>query len=395
MSKRIFCEDTVQIDHRNYVEDNDPVFGATTVFKDVVIASEIIHPYEDGRAYKPADELKAAYWTWQDRWAISGDHPSTGIISKRGDVHGRTVNLRYVKNLKDHKTGRPNRRGVLADLQVFDSKVNPEVLQDMKSGKKSDVSIGFFFTMDKTGGVVEDIGHPLDGQAYDYVQRDFMGDHTAFGIDNGRCSMPYCGIGADRVMEQFAGDPFGEWENFAECVKDLMRPKSEGGQGYTKEQAEATYAKIEEAHKEKHKSDAPIDSSMDTPLLEEVRDALQEILSRLPVAESIEDVEEEVKEDVGPRTEAERAKAHFNLSDEEWEALSEEEKQAYIDKLPERGSGGEDDEECTGCNDESGESETESEAAETPKKKRGDAEIDTDELLLRSKKAIRKMTHPF
>ena len=44
--------------------------------------------------------------------------------------------------------------------------------------------------------------------------------------------------------------------------------------------------------------------------------------------------------DESPRTEAERAMSHFDLTEEEWEALSEEEKQEYIDKLPKRGSGG-------------------------------------------------------
>ena len=217
MVERIFREDTVQIDHRNYVEDTDPVFGSITVFKDVVIASEIIHPYEDGNAYKPADELEKAFWTWSNRWAISGDHPMTGIISKRIDVHGRTVNVRFVKNLKDHKTDRPNRRGILVDLQVFNTKVSPEILQDMKSGEKSDVSIGFFFTMDASPGTIEEDGHPLNGQSYDYIQRDFMGEHTAFGLDKGRCSMPYCGLTADKVMEQLTGDPFAGYKNFKEC----------------------------------------------------------------------------------------------------------------------------------------------------------------------------------
>jgi hypothetical protein len=40
----------------------------------------------------------------------------------------------------------------------------------------------------------------------------------------------------------------------------------------------------------------------------------------------------------GPRTDADRAKAHFSLSDSDWNKLSEEEKQAYIAKLPPRGS---------------------------------------------------------
>lgn len=39
-----------------------------------------------------------------------------------------------------------------------------------------------------------------------------------------------------------------------------------------------------------------------------------------------------------PRNDAERAKAHFNISDENWNKLSNEQKQAYIDKLPARGS---------------------------------------------------------
>ena len=38
-----------------------------------------------------------------------------------------------------------------------------------------------------------------------------------------------------------------------------------------------------------------------------------------------------------PKTDVERAKAHFKISDEEWATLSDAEKQAYIDKLPERG----------------------------------------------------------
>jgi hypothetical protein len=50
----------------------------------------------------------------------------------------------------------------------------------------------------------------------------------------------------------------------------------------------------------------------------------------------------------GPRSEEERAKAHFGLTDEEWEALSEEEKEEYIKQLPKRGSGGEGDSEGGG-----------------------------------------------
>lgn len=39
-----------------------------------------------------------------------------------------------------------------------------------------------------------------------------------------------------------------------------------------------------------------------------------------------------------PRTNEERAKAHFNISDEEWNKLTEEQKQGLISMLPPRGS---------------------------------------------------------
>ena len=53
-------------------------------------------------------------------------------------------------------------------------------------------------------------------------------------------------------------------------------------------------------------------------------------------------IEKQTKKKDAPRTEAERAMAHFNIGEEEWEKLSDEEKQKYIDRLPPRGSGRED-----------------------------------------------------
>ena len=40
-----------------------------------------------------------------------------------------------------------------------------------------------------------------------------------------------------------------------------------------------------------------------------------------------------------PKTDEERVKTHFKISDEDWKALSPQERQSYIDKLPPRGSG--------------------------------------------------------
>lgn len=390
MSERLFVRDQVQIDASKIETDMDPIHGPTTIFKDVVIASEIVHEYDDGWAYKPADELEKSYWTWNNRWAISGDHPETGIIMNLDGIQGKTVNLRFVKNLIDHKTDRPNRRGILADLVVFDNKVAPETLADMRAGRKHDVSIGFFFTKDETPG-------NWNGTDYAYVQRAFMGDHTAFGLEVGRCAFPNCGIGADELVA--TGDPFAGYKTFEACIKDIMKENPD----YTRKQAAGTCAKIEKRSKEKHKKDAEVKLSMEkvkdwrsllkvvlsqfdeelsdsiasdmtleeieakiTELKEEkatLREKIDAIYAKQSKKESptnklyeqlyeIEDelraytqakvnkisadnlVEEEYQGNVTYITLSERAQKYFSISKKEWDGLSEEEKDGYIGRLP-------------------------------------------------------------
>ena len=161
--KRILQYDQIDFSPVKITHRDDSLFGPVTVFHDVVIAREIVHQYEDGWAYKPAKELEAAAWTATDRWVVIGRHPDTAIVSSRGDIGGRTANVRYTKSLIDPKTERPNNRGILADVEVFDNKVAPDVLAAMKAGSRSDVSIGFFFDQDVVSGTIDEEGHPLNG----------------------------------------------------------------------------------------------------------------------------------------------------------------------------------------------------------------------------------------
>ena len=314
MTERTFAYDTVELDSSKIESYEHDIYGPVTVFKDVVIAREIVQKYDDGMAYKSADELEAAYWTADGMWAISGGHPNTMVIMDRDQMQGKTVHPRFVKNLNDPKTRRPNNRGIVADLEVYDSKISPETLVALKSGAKSDVSIGFFFFKDEVAGSIDEDGHPLNGSSFDYSQRNIAINHLAFGLDSGRCPMPFCGIGADEIMRQVAGDPFGKWQNMSECIKDIMKENP----NYTEEQAAATCAKIEKQSKAK--------KDMVEEMLNDWKKSIDEVLSKFEEIES---------EDAGtPKTEAERAMAHFNISPEKWAELSEEEKQEYINKLP-------------------------------------------------------------
>ena len=281
MSNRLFVRDQAKLDASKIETDTDPIHGPTTIFKDVVIASEIVHEYDDGFAYKPAEELEKAYWTWEGRWAIADAHPEKGLLMDIDNIQGKTVNLRFVKNLNDHKTGRPNRRGILADLVVFDNKTPPETLTAMKNGTKRDVSIGFFFTKDPTPG-------NWNGDDYLYAQRAFMGDHTAYGLEMGRCNFPNCGIGADELVA--TGDPFAGHSSFEACIKSIMKENPD----YTREQAAGTCAEIEKRSKEKHKKDAGVKYNMEK--VSELKSKVNEILSELDDLVE-ETVEEETAED--------------------------------------------------------------------------------------------------
>lgn len=290
MTERIFQRDTIELDATKVEHYEHKVFGPVTVFKDVPIARAIVQEYENGRAYKPGKELWDAAWTAEGRWAIAGRHPDTYVILNRDDIHGRTVNARPTKSLLDPATRRPMDRGILVDLEVFDNLVPPQLLKDMVSGKKTNVSIGFSFDEDKTPGVVEDEDDKsIMGMEFEFVQRNITIDHTAFGLEQGRCPMPLCGIGADEVSSKIVvGDPFAGYETFEECIKDIMKQNPD----YTRKQASGTCAVIEQRSKEKHKSDEDGNISIGGDLsIEEINEKIKDLKNqRIQLQEKIDEL---------------------------------------------------------------------------------------------------------
>lgn len=245
----IYQQDHVKLDAGRITEYKHPAFGDTTVFHDVVIASEIVQPYDDGKAWKPREELEAYAWTVDGAWVVVGAHPAEGIVSDRGQVSGRTVKPRYVKDLLDPKTNRPCRAGVRADVEIFNRRVPASTLEDMKNGKKQDVSIGFFFSKDEVSGTITD--GPCKGDTYDYIQRNMFHNHLAAGIDNGRCPMPFCGLGADELNKNLVGDPFAGFSDFKDCIKKIKEKNPE----LSDESAKKICGSLKAKHEKKNKED--------------------------------------------------------------------------------------------------------------------------------------------
>jgi len=316
MRKRAF--DQIQLEGKPE-QLTHPLWGKVLVFRDVVIAREMVQEYLDGRAWKPAEELEKAAPFAGPRWAISGRHPETGLLMDLDDIHGLIDNPRFVKNLRDHgRTERQNNRGIMVDLYVFKDRVSPNILNEILRGKRLDVSIGFTYIPEESPGVVED--GPLKGETYDYIQRDIFIDHLAFGIPQGRCPMPYCGIGADSVPSTT--------ENAQSILNSIVRRFPTPELTLVELNAKIDQKKTElEAIHEALKTDQ-------VAALEPVWFEAYSNLVALREAKLLYLAEKAVEQSkYGPDAE-EKALEYYNLADDVWTNLSPELRQVLLKRVP-------------------------------------------------------------
>jgi len=203
--ERKICFDRATLDNKIILDDDN------YLVMPAVIASEIVHQYKEGWAYKPASELEKAAWTADHRWVKILSHPETALLQTTQDIYGIVENPKFVKNLMDPKTKRPMRKGIRADIKWFKDKVPEPVIEQIRNGELRAVSIGFTYEEDMTPG-------EWNGQKYDFVQRNIFIDHVAAPIEEGRCPGPLCGIAVDSVVCKIGRDPFAGYEDFEDCV---------------------------------------------------------------------------------------------------------------------------------------------------------------------------------
>jgi len=202
----IFC---AEVDATKVLEDSDGF-----LVMPAILAREGIYQYPEGKAYKPADELRDAAWTADGARLVAYQHPKTLLVIDRDDIKGKVENPQFSQDIN----------GIRAHLRFFKKLNSPQFLSDIRTGKRKDVSIGFVYDYDPTPG-------DFNGEKYDFVQRKFLIDHVAAGVPLGRCTSPFCGIAVDAVAEnaqldrackialdtlirKVAGDPWEETEDY-------------------------------------------------------------------------------------------------------------------------------------------------------------------------------------
>jgi len=180
-----------EVDASKIVEDSDEFLVVPAI-----IAREGVFPYPEGKAYKPASELKDAAFTAEGAWVVAEKHPDTVVLTVRNDIKGKVESAKFCEKIN----------GILGNLRFFKAKCDAAFLAEIRTGKRKDVSLGFFYDYDATPGKWND-------EPYDFVQRNILVDHVAAGVPVGRCRSPYCGIAVDSLIRKVALDP-EETENF-------------------------------------------------------------------------------------------------------------------------------------------------------------------------------------
>jgi hypothetical protein len=186
-----------EVDATKIVEDS-----AEFLVVPAILAREGVYPYPEGKAYKPAAELKDAVWTAERAWVLAEKHPDSIFLMDRDLIIGQAETVKFCDEIN----------GIIGNLRFKKAACDAAFLDNIKTGKRKDVSLGFFYIEDRTPG-------EFKGQKYDFVQRKFLIDHVAAGVPVGRCRSPYCGIAVDSILK-VAVDP-EETEDFVHIrVKD-------------------------------------------------------------------------------------------------------------------------------------------------------------------------------
>lgn len=145
-----------------------------------VIAQEMVQSYGEYKALKPATALEEAAFTADGAYVTDGHPSQTGVVTEQDQILGFTRNAVFDSD----------KNRIVADLHILKDRTKPKVVTEIKGGRRTDVSIGFY--LDE----LADEGS-FDGEEYDVVQSNIVIDHVAsLSPDSkGRCSSEEgCGL---------------------------------------------------------------------------------------------------------------------------------------------------------------------------------------------------------
>jgi len=204
-------------------------------------------------------------------------------LIKAGELRGFSIGAQAKEEkmmLKDEKSGLPKEVGVLHDLNLMEISICKEPANPLAIVEEVNYFAKSADELKKEEQKVEKKRKPWE-LPKPKTQRKIV---EFKGLDELKKM-------AEKALDDWIEvmKPFGKWKNFADCVRDMK------SRGYSEDSAKRICGKLQ-AELEKQRRFGE------------------------------------------PKTEEERARTHFNISEEEWSRMSEDEKRRYIEMLPPRGA---------------------------------------------------------
>ncbi len=156
-----------------------------------ILAREAVLPYPKGKAYRSAQELQEALFTFNKAWVTAERHPEpliSIVTDRKRQIKGELTDVHLDADAVN-PAGKKS-PAVRANVHLFKKTLSMAFIEDIKSGRRRDVSVGFTYdTVDKSG--------EWQGEHFDYVQENLLINHVAVGVPVGRMRAPYIGLGCD------------------------------------------------------------------------------------------------------------------------------------------------------------------------------------------------------
>jgi hypothetical protein len=158
-----------------------------------ILAREAVLMYPKGRAYRSARELEDALFTFSKAWVTAEKHPEpliSIVTDRKRQIKGELSDIKLDADAIN-PAGKKS-PAVRANVHLFKKTLTKAFIEDIKSGKRRDVSVGFTYdTVPTTGEWL--------GEKYDFIQENLLINHVAVGVPLGRMRAPFIGLGCDSV----------------------------------------------------------------------------------------------------------------------------------------------------------------------------------------------------
>jgi hypothetical protein len=149
--------------------------------------------YPKGRAYRSARELEDALFTFGKAWVTAEKHPEpliSIVTDRKRQIKGELSDIKLDADAIN-PAGKKS-PAVRANVHLFKKTLTKAFIEDVKSGKRKDVSVGFTYDTVPTTG-------EWQGEKYDFIQENLLINHVAVGVPVGRMRAPFIGLGCDSV----------------------------------------------------------------------------------------------------------------------------------------------------------------------------------------------------